>query len=252
MTEHDWLTSTNPQTMLRHLTHERVHAAGVGTVEVDRDPPLASDRKLRLFACACARMVWDSLTDDVECGRCGGAGRFKNHTKYWPSFCPDCNGTGRINRSRRAVEVAERFVDGLATARELDSVRVDSRDAMSGQAGKTLLAVYLASLAANSDETFEGCEICYNAVKLDIPAAALLRCIFGNPFVWNHIIGGWHSTVLAIAQTIYHERRFDHMPILADALEEAGCTNADIIDHLRGPGPHARGCHVLDLILGKE
>jgi hypothetical protein len=45
---------------------------------------------------------------------------------------------------------------------------------------------------------------------------------------------------------------FDRLPVLADALEEAGCTNADILDHLRGPGPHARGCWAVDLLLGKS
>ncbi len=60
------------------------------------------------------------------------------------------------------------------------------------------------------------------------------------------------STVAALAQTIYADRAFDRLPILADALEEAGCDNADILTHCRGDGPHVRGCWVVDLILGKE
>jgi hypothetical protein len=55
-----------------------------------------------------------------------------------------------------------------------------------------------------------------------------------------------------LAQATYQERAFDRLPILADALEESGCDNADLLSHLRGPGPHARGCWALDLILGKE
>jgi hypothetical protein len=55
-----------------------------------------------------------------------------------------------------------------------------------------------------------------------------------------------------IADTIYRDRSFTDLPILADALEDAGCDNADILSHLRGPGPHVRGCWALDLILGKE
>jgi hypothetical protein len=51
---------------------------------------------------------------------------------------------------------------------------------------------------------------------------------------------------------IYDDRRFQDLPILVDALEEAGCANVDILGHCRGPGPHARGCWVVDLILGKE
>jgi hypothetical protein len=55
-----------------------------------------------------------------------------------------------------------------------------------------------------------------------------------------------------LAQAIYEDRAFDRLPVLADALEDAGCTNSDLLGHLRGPGPHARGCWVLDLLLGKE
>jgi hypothetical protein len=63
----------------------------------------------------------------------------------------------------------------------------------------------------------------------------------------------WNAaTVWKIAQAIYDDRAFDCLPILADALEEAGCDNADILDHCRGPGPHVRGCWVVDMLLGKE
>jgi hypothetical protein len=55
-----------------------------------------------------------------------------------------------------------------------------------------------------------------------------------------------------LAQAIYDDRAFDRLPILADALEEAGCDTADILAHCRGPGPHVRGCWVVDLILGKQ
>jgi hypothetical protein len=63
---------------------------------------------------------------------------------------------------------------------------------------------------------------------------------------WN---GG---TILKVAQAIYDDRRFEDMPILADALEEAGCTNEGILSHCRGSGEHVRGCWVVDLILGKS
>jgi hypothetical protein len=86
--------------------------------------------------------------------------------------------------------------------------------------------------------------------------ADLLRCIIGNPFHPADIDSKWLSwnngTIPAIARRIYDERRFEDMPILADALEDAGCADAAILDHCRGPGPHVRGCWVLDLLLGKE
>ena len=65
-------------------------------------------------------------------------------------------------------------------------------------------------------------------------------------------LAAWNDgTVPKLAQTIYDDRRFDLLPILAEALEEAGCDHADILTHCRGPGPHVRGCWVVDLLLGK-
>ena len=60
------------------------------------------------------------------------------------------------------------------------------------------------------------------------------------------------ATVVALARGIYDERAFDRMPILADALQDAGCDSADILGHCRGPGPHVRGCWVVHLVLGKS
>jgi hypothetical protein len=83
--------------------------------------------------------------------------------------------------------------------------------------------------------------------------ANILRDIFGDPFCPVTCDPEWRtSTVLALAQGIYDERAFDRMPILADALQDAGCDNAEILDHCRGPGPHVRGCWVVDLLLGKS
>ena len=71
----------------------------------------------------------------------------------------------------------------------------------------------------------------------------LVRCIFGNPFRPVAFDPRWRTeTAVALATGIYAGRAFDRLPILADALEEAGCDNADVLSHCRGPGPHARGC----------
>jgi len=62
----------------------------------------------------------------------------------------------------------------------------------------------------------------------------------------------WNDrTVEKMARTIYDEGNFEEVPIVADALEEAGCTERVILDHLRSPGLHLRGCWALDLLLGK-
>jgi hypothetical protein len=83
--------------------------------------------------------------------------------------------------------------------------------------------------------------------------AMLLRCIFGNPFHPTTFADTWRTgTAVALAAGIYADRAFDRLTILADALEEAGCDSADVLTHCRGPGPHARGCWVVDGVLGKQ
>ena len=79
-----------------------------------------------------------------------------------------------------------------------------------------------------------------------------LRDIFGNPFRPVTFSPEWRTdTAIALARQMYESREFSAMPILADALAETGCPNHDIQSHCRGPGPHVRGCWVLDQILGK-
>ncbi len=88
----------------------------------------------------------------------------------------------------------------------------------------------------------------------------LFRDIFSNPFRPVTLDSSWRTpTAVALAQAAYDERSLpagtldpERLAVLADALEDAGCDNADIVDHLRGPGPHVRGCFVVDLLLGKS
>jgi hypothetical protein len=83
--------------------------------------------------------------------------------------------------------------------------------------------------------------------------AAFLRDIFGNPFRQVTFSPEWRTdTAIALACTMYESRDFSAMPILADALQDAGCDNDDVLNHCRGTGPHVRGCWVCDLVLGKE
>jgi hypothetical protein len=79
----------------------------------------------------------------------------------------------------------------------------------------------------------------------------LFRCIFGNPFRPVVFDPAWRtSDVVALARGIYDDREFDRMPILADALQDAGCNNDDILNHCRDTNtPHARGCWVVDAVL---
>ena len=82
----------------------------------------------------------------------------------------------------------------------------------------------------------------------------LLRDIVGNPFRAAPVIEpAWLTPAAsALAEEIYARRLFERSSELADALEAAGCHDAEILEHLRGPGPHVRGCVALDLLLGKE
>ncbi|MCE9560796.1 MAG: hypothetical protein K8U57_01950 [Planctomycetes bacterium] len=80
-----------------------------------------------------------------------------------------------------------------------------------------------------------------------------LRDIFGNPFHPVALDPSWLTpTVVRLAEHIYHKRAFDQMPILADALQDAGCDNADLLNHCRQPGEHVRGCWVVDMLTGRK
>lgn len=100
--------------------------------------------------------------------------------------------------------------------------------------------------------TGSDCESCHKTSPRFV-APSLIRDIFGNPFHPVTLNASWlASTVLALANGIYTERAFDRMPILADALQDAGCDNEDILNHCRQPGEHVRGCWVVDLLLAKS
>jgi hypothetical protein len=93
------------------------------------------------------------------------------------------------------------------------------------------------------------------AVQVESEAqAGLVRDIFGTlPLRPVYVDPSWRTdTAMTLARTIYESREFSAMPILADALQDAGCGNEDILNHCRGPGPHVRGCWVVDLVLGKS
>src|ERR1700679_2399155 len=123
MTEAEWLTSTDPAAMLRWVAEPYSILSQCIDYIIPVERP--SDRKLRLFACACCRQVWD----ETPCQWCKGSGDYEGPHGKRRKKCPDCHGTGRIGgltdeRSRRAVEVAERYADGQATKQGLREVRM--------------------------------------------------------------------------------------------------------------------------------
>ncbi len=215
MNESEWLSSAEPIDMARGA------------------PTRVSHRKLRLFAAAVCRRILHLLSDD---------------------------------RSKAAVDVAERFADEQATLDNLQWAReqahIAHREAFNrlGKSGACLewAAVYVVDPVA-----YHGAKnVSWMAATPRIPGgvtdaeytvqANLFREIFANPFRPVSIVPAWLALkVIVLAEAIYDDRRFADMPIRADALEEAGCTNADMLSHCRQPGEHVRGCWVVELLLGK-
>jgi hypothetical protein len=230
MTEQEWLECTDPTPMMEFLQGK------------------ASDRKQRLFACACCRNFWHLLEDE---------------------------------RSRKAVELSERYADGLATRQEIASARRQlkaeyrnkhraaiakavSEQAAFGWAFGWDMAHY--TLRAKSSDAASlavwGFETAYRTGLVSdggqgYSPVVLLHDLFGSlpfhPITIDPAWLTWHDGLLvSMAQTMYDSRDFSDMPVLADALEEAGCDNADILTHCRHPSEHVRGCWVLDSILGRS
>jgi hypothetical protein len=212
MTEQEWLACTDPTPMLEFLKGK------------------ASDRKLRLLGCGCCRRVWSILPD-------------------YPT--------------RRIVEVVERFVEGQESSPTVGRLRKQATRADTRYLHPYNLAVRKPTVQSTERVLIGAARFVaweeewgIREERRQAESAAqtfLLRDIFGNPFRPVAADPRWlTSTAVALARAIYDDRAFDRLPILADALEDAGCDNADILSHLRGDGPHVRGCWALDLVLGKE
>jgi hypothetical protein len=246
MTETDWLNAVEPDKMRDFLRLKK----------------LASERKLRLFTAAACRRIWPLLADE---------------------------------RSRRAVEVAERFADGLVStwevqaaeedaeraADEVEEVAVGAASLASGPIpgatflvdGQTAASIAARAASTASEHPFfiaASARSCADAaswndthresdlLRREVERAAqavLLRDIFPNPFRIKPSIPAaalaWNDgCVVKLARAIYDEGTFDRLPVLGDALEEAGVTDEAILGHCRdSTDVHVRGCWLLDLLL---
>jgi hypothetical protein len=207
-----------------------------------------------LVTCACCRRVWHLLADP---------------------------------RSRQAVGVGERYADGLATRADLRAAGAAARAAFDAAAGGVpQMAAGIAGYATVLDRgpggavTGPAAACVASAAGVSGPAihpsvspawvaardaeyaaqAALLRDIIGNPFRPAAVDPAWLiPTVLSVARAAYDECDPERgtldaarLTVLADALEESSCQDARILEHLRGPGPHVRGCFAVDALLGKS
>jgi hypothetical protein len=236
VTEAEWETCIDPAEMYRFIRFR----PGVIRSKAGR-------RKLRLFGVACCRKMGRLISD---------------------------------SRSLAAIEVAERLADGHALQEEVSLAEQDARQAyeeafeawLSDRSGSQVIvtpersALSAMLLLDRLADNYGQAGLCRHAVNTDAPdyrtyrkrgqwQADVLRCVFGNPFRPMTINPAWLSwndgTVRKVARAIYDERAFDRLPILADTLEEAGCTDPVILAHCLSGGEHVRGCWVIDLVLGK-
>ena len=223
-TEADWLTATDPESMLRYLQAGRAYRTPVGR------------RKLRLFGVACCRRVLHLVESDSAITAC---------VEFTERFA---DGDGAKTRLKKMAAANEAWVERKRhrLLRQLTILDLQIASAASrlcnADADRAAWAYTSLGLETSGDPTTDHPVLCQ-----------LLRCLFGNPFRPVAFDPSWRSeTAVALATGIYDARAFDRLPILADALEEAGCDHPDVLAHCREPNaPHARGCWVVDGVLGK-
>jgi hypothetical protein len=210
--EQHWLTTESPASLL--------HTA--------KQLDVLRPRKRLLFACGCYRLVWEQINlahvrETVE--------RVEQKA--------DRKGTPEDLRSNG-------YVFGLPTYDPQNLLQLS----LSSLVTPKMIPTHIAWLVRTAidptkhdhSDKWENCK----------PQADLARDIIGNPFRPVAFDPEWRtSTAVLLARRMYDARDFAPMPVLADALQDAGCEHADILAHCRGPGPHVRGCWVVDLVLGK-
>lgn len=246
MTEAEWISCADPMRMLMFLQGK------------------VSERKLRLFAVACCRRIWHLLADErsrrmVEVAEqyADGLATISELFDPWPPFSTGQMPSVLAGASDTKAEASARDAARLAAARHTSTTGIGffMRDVARYAAGAVAWRIVGTAKSATHAASWASA---WNQTEADEykMQVRLLRDIFGNPFRPVKVAPKWIAwndrMVRRIAQSIYDERAFDRLPVLADALEEAGCGHEEILNHLRGTGPHVSGCWALDLVLGKE
>jgi hypothetical protein len=223
MTEEEWLTCTDPKVMLAHPGRK------------------LSGRKMRLFSCACCRRVWNLMSDE----------RLKKALDKLEGVADNARlDQQRIEASKLAAAFRQQHYDEvgkeeeISIAAELWSTAQKAIWRVAAACGEGAAAAFAWANVSEFNKRQQ--EERKNQVQL-------LRDILGNPFRPITLNPSWlTSTVTTLAQQMYDSRDFSAMPILADALQDAGCDNEQILNHCRQPGVHVRGCFVVDLLLDKK
>lgn len=222
--EQAWLNSVDPNPMLAYL------------------PGRTSGRKLRIFACVCARRVMRLIADPLR---------------------------------RQAIETAELVAEGGAPWESLEGARERANTALSQSATEAVRAAADAARSTaiyavrNALQQVVAAVVRVARAEVSNPAeaeeelrrelAGLVRCVFGNPFRPAPFNPSWVTNdVIAVAAATYEYRTLpggtlerDRMDVLSDCLEEAGATGP-LLEHLRDVGPHVRGCFVVDLLTNRH
>jgi hypothetical protein len=266
VTEAEWLACTDPGPVLELVTGR------------------TSDRKLRLFACACLRRV-QHLPED-PCGRAavevaerfadGSAGRQElaltwhavrqaQHAALEGSAAAHAlDATLYVTEDRpfsAALEVARLAAQAAGIHETAAAIPALAREIAAGRQANLLFSfrAWQEALATAAREAIERVQEVQNAIRARERSAqaALLREVVGpapfrRPVVDSSVLAWNDACVVKLARAIYDGLAWDRLPVLADALEEAACTDADVLRHCRQPGDHVRGCWVVDSLLGKE
>jgi hypothetical protein len=225
MTPEEWERCDDPRWMLYRLAHDHLARSPLdrllSCLGRKPSPYRPSERKHLLFSCACGRRMWPRLDGP----------------------------------NRTYLELLERFAEGQvderAVAAAWPAAQPGCPDTL--RPGMTWIEATYAGVAPYADSLLRD-----EARRPDEgeEQARLLRDIFGYPFrppppLAPPVLAYNGGAARRLAEAICAARRFEDLPVLADLFEESGCTDAALLGHLRGPGPHALGCHALDAVLGK-
>jgi hypothetical protein len=232
VTESEWLACTDPQPMLEFIRGK------------------VSDRKLMLFAVACCRHLWNDINHKLQ-GVVEAAEMFADgkvdEQRLWEVFS---KARQRVRSGSTPYNSGEYEIKSAVLA----TLRLGSDVPLETASRSLLIAAYWAG-PPGYDRT--SIEARYAAREEErARQTATVRCVFGHIFHGDSIDPTrlrWHDGLLvSMARQMYDSSDFAGMPVLADALEDAGCTNQDILIHCRRAGEHVRGCWVVDLLLGKS
>lgn len=237
MTEDQWLRCADPQPMLEFMRGK------------------LSERKLRLFICACCYRLWDLIVDErsqravllAEAFADRHAVTMQERNDFALTWCAsrDAHLQLRQDFPRSAKTAAARAAFCCCQMNSWEGAYLGAEAASAALARRTALG---ARTRAKRKEELTAAKVSARRV-----CAVLLSDLIGNPFHPVSIAPrNMSRSVATLAQSIYEDRAFDRLPLLGDLLEGAGCEDPVIVGHCRSTLPHVRGCWCLDLVLNKQ